>query len=1318
MVKEGGLGACLTYLDFFSTHVQRTALSAAANCCKNVPKSSFTMIRDVMPTLENVLSNSDQQVAEKACVCVCQIVDSFAIHNAELEQLVTPELLRKLLSLVNPNVSHDTTSSIRTRVLKVIGTLAKSSHSLAGILVKEGTADLVYQLLTHYSPMFDSNDCITKDNTAIIQALIHTTKDLLVTSLNIIAEVFPSVEADSESKYVSPYRIMVLDDEKRNSLAVRKVELLKYPKELEHFARVSASLLLDVYSASIDLAVRQKVLVALFRLCSCLDSQVLEKAIKNVDVCALLGGIFSQGDQPSLVVGALEVGEILLSKLPSISRSQYYRLGIISQVTEISEREVVPQPTQLGEIASGSLQEDSGEECDADSEEEGDDADAEGDESDESDQEEPRVPSHSEGDSDRKIMLSFYSNLSHLVVYESKRWLTLYEEQAQNAGGGYEKEAERAMDNLKEIAQGLEKRDSNLGNYLNNLSQVIGSVSSFELVHSGVLKSIWSILVEGTNEETEQTRREFLQVFIGHTSSETPPLGILIQKLHEALGRSEKFDVITSGLWDSRATPASMLARQLRIRLVAEDEEEFPRQFRSVVLSIQAIATFKAVDEFYKSKLALNELLTGGGGGGSLSSALRRHQGSGGRLPGALAALAAATGLGRDLGDEEEEPEEEEHDSNSTRVHRDGDDDEPMVEELGEEVRGEGNEENDNNTRNNNGRREEDDWHLEFYLNDQVIPHDSTIYGAIYKHLEYMEKERPESGNNTMPAQNFARSIWHNTYTIKFKKASGPPTDLDKSSEVQEAEDLDPFTQTPTSFGSDKTTAEVIRLFSVLFTLNTDVDDFLGPSVHQKSLSNSKFLSSKLTAKLNRQLEEPLVVASGTLPSWIVDATRLYPFLFPFETRYMFLQSTSFGYSRSMARWQTGNRGINNSDGTEVREDHRLPMGRLVRQKVRISRKHLLHSAIKVMDLCGASPNVLEVEYFDEVGTGLGPTLEFYSSVSREFCLKKLRLWRDDGHQQSSDSSYVFNSQGLFPSPMNEEKAENSHEQKVIQLFKTLGIFVARAMLDSRIIDLNLNPVFFRIAGSKVTVAPSIGTVSAVDKQLANSLLSVQQFVHKKQELGSTAAITVDGVRIEDLSLDFTCPGYPDIELVPGGSKMHVTIGNVEEYLRLVVEMTLGKGVKRQIEAFREGFSQVFPYSALHAFTPEELASLCGQGEEDWSYETLYDVVKADHGYNKDSRPVQDLLHIMNEFDGQQRRAFLQFMTGSPNLPIGGFQALHPVFTVVCKHNDDGSSPDSYLPSVMTCANYLKLPNYSSKEILADKLKTAMYEGRGAFLLS
>ncbi|KAJ9684696.1 hypothetical protein PVL29_016925 [Vitis rotundifolia] len=45
-------------------------------------------------------------------------------------------------------------------------------------------------------------------------------------------------------------------------------------------------------------------------------------------------------------------------------------------------------------------------------------------------------------------------------------------------------------------------------------------------------------------------------------------------------------------------------------------------------------------------------------------------------------------------------------------------------------------------------------------------------------------------------------------------------------------------------------------------------------------------------------------------------------------------------------------------------------------------------------------------------------------------------------------------------------------------------------------------------------------------------------------------------------------------------------------------------------------------------------------------------------------------------------------------------------------------SADDDLPSVMTCANYLKLPSYSTKEIMYKKLLYAISEGQGSFDLS
>ena len=40
------------------------------------------------------------------------------------------------------------------------------------------------------------------------------------------------------------------------------------------------------------------------------------------------------------------------------------------------------------------------------------------------------------------------------------------------------------------------------------------------------------------------------------------------------------------------------------------------------------------------------------------------------------------------------------------------------------------------------------------------------------------------------------------------------------------------------------------------------------------------------------------------------------------------------------------------------------------------------------------------------------------------------------------------------------------------------------------------------------------------------------------------------------------------------------------------------------------------------------------------------------------------------------------------------------------------------LPSVMTCANYFKLPPFTSKATMAERIKVAMTEGAGSFALS
>jgi len=468
-------------------------------------------------------------------------------------------------------------------------------------------------------------------------------------------------------------------------------------------------------------------------------------------------------------------------------------------------------------------------------------------------------------------------------------------------------------------------------------------------------------------------------------------------------------------------------------------------------------------------------------------------------------------------------------------------------------------------------------------------------------------------------------------------------------------------------------------------------------------------------------------VASSCLPDWALDLPQHYPFLFPFATRFSFLQSTSFGYARIILKWQSQQ--TRSTDSNSRRDDVYAHLGRLQRQKVRISRKFLLESAIKVLELYGSSTSVLEVEYFDEVGTGLGPTLEFYSLVSKEFARKNLKMWHDA--DPAGSEPYVSYPTGLYPAPLGrKETAERTSVpgKKRSDVFRVLGQFVAKALLDSRIIDISLNKIFLKlILGEEVPL--TIASLKLVDPTLAQSLSKLQAYADVKRDIEANvqlsayakrvaiANLAVDGVKLEDLALDFTVPGY-DIELKEGGKDLPVEGSTIEEYIREVLDTLVGRGVQQQAQAFREGFSKVFPVTDLQSFSSDELAMMFGNADEDWSTETLSESIKADHGFNIDSRTIRDLIDVMSSFDVRSRRDYLQFITGSPRLPVGGFRGLNPALTVVRKPHEAPLRPDDYLPSVMTCVNYLKLPEYSSKEVMKKKLEVAMKEGVGSFHLS
>lgn len=594
---------------------------------------------------------------------------------------------------------------------------------------------------------------------------------------------------------------------------------------------------------------------------------------------------------------------------------------------------------------------------------------------------------------------------------------------------------------------------------------------------------------------------------------------------------------------------------------------------------------------------------------------------------------------------------------------------------------------------NDNTTDKEGEDILDFFVDDVYVPTDTTIFGAIFNSVQ--EKKDGLSHPD----------IWSRVHKVTYGrlKSSG------NASENKVIPDVS------TDHIVSHTTLSTLKLLKKFYGWNLMLRN-RGLVSHPDDI----FRSWKLTVKLKRQLEEILVVASGAQPPWSLVLTREYPFLFPLEIRILFLQSTSFGYSRLIHHWQATierDPPVSTQGSDSLMATRKLQLGRISRQKVRIARSNFFPSALKLLEKFGSSPGILEIEYYDEVGSGLGSTLEFYSIVSHEFQERKLRMWLESDSEQHSNG-YVRSDNGLFPRPLSNTEIHSKYGRKISYLFFCLGKFLARSLFDSRIVDLDLNPYLFDII--RYTEEPkrsawkrsvTLDNLAEVDRRLSLSL-------RKLSELAKSARILDQPDLIEAMELYYLLPGNSDYELVPNGAQVKVTTDNVNNYIQLVIEAVLLHGVANQVTSLAEGFSTVFPVNSIKVFSSQELRQIFGAKEEDWSEATISEAIRANHGYTKASSTIMSLVKILSSLDQRSRRQFLQFLTGSPRLPLGGFKNLRPEFTVVKKEPEGQLKSDDYLPSVMTCALYLKLPDYSLIEIMESRLLRAIDDGANSFHLS
>lgn len=184
-------------------------------------------------------------------------------------------------------------------------------------------------------------------------------------------------------------------------------------------------------------------------------------------------------------------------------------------------------------------------------------------------------------------------------------------------------------------------------------------------------------------------------------------------------------------------------------------------------------------------------------------------------------------------------------------------------------------------------------------------------------------------------------------------------------------------------------------------------------------------------------------------------------------------------------------------------------------------------------------------------------------------------------------------------------------------------------------------------------------------------------------------------------------------ELKLNGRNTVVTEDNKDEYVSLYVNYRCRRGIENQFEALQRGFYELISPRLLENFEEHELELLIGGLSkidiEDWKLHTKL------KNCTVETPLVIWFWDIVKSYDENKRARLLQFVTGSPRVPIQGFKALQGVnselrlFTI---HLLKNTCTDN-LPKSHTCFNRLDLPPYESYERLRDKLTQAIEETMG-----
>lgn len=306
----------------------------------------------------------------------------------------------------------------------------------------------------------------------------------------------------------------------------------------------------------------------------------------------------------------------------------------------------------------------------------------------------------------------------------------------------------------------------------------------------------------------------------------------------------------------------------------------------------------------------------------------------------------------------------------------------------------------------------------------------------------------------------------------------------------------------------------------------------------------------------------------------------------------------------------------------------------------------------------------------------------------------------------------------LYPSP-----TSYIHENH-LQLFEFVGKMLGKAVYEGIVVDVPFASFFLSqvLGHHHSTFYSSIDELPSLDSEFYKNLTSIKRYDGDVGDLGLTLSYD------EDVMGQLVCH-----ELIPGGKTMPVTNENKISYIHLMAHFRMHTQIKEQTIAFIRGFRSIINPEWLHMFSTPEVQRLISGDNAEIDLDDLKKHTVYYGGFHSSHRVIIWLWDILSsDFNAEERAMFLKFVTSCSRPPLLGFAYLKPPFSIRCVEVSDDQDtgdtlgsvlrgfftirkkePGGRLPTSSTCFNLLKLPNYSKKSILRDKLRYAISMNTG-----